>query len=69
MIELPVPDVLAAARAVGIVRVVTVGTTLESSRWSARCADQHAAVYAAVAIHPNETDASAAPSPSPSAAP
>jgi len=54
MIELPVPDVLAAARAAGIVRVVTVGTTLESSRWSAHCADQHDAVYAAVAIHPNE---------------
>ncbi len=61
MIELPVPDVLAAARAAGIVRVVTVGTTLESSRWSARCADQHDAVYAAVAIHPNETDAATAP--------
>ena len=61
MIELPVPDVLAAARAAGIVRVVTVGTTLESSRWSASCADQHDAVYAAVAIHPNETDTSTAP--------
>ena len=57
MIDLPVPDVLAAARAAGIVRVVTVGTTLESSRWSARCADQHDAVYAAVAIHPNDTEA------------
>jgi len=55
MIELPVPDVLAAAHAAGIARIVTVGTDLESSRWSARCADDHAAVYAAVAIHPNET--------------
>jgi TatD DNase family protein len=55
MIDLPVADVLAAARAAGIVRVVTVGTTLESSRWSARCAAQHDGVYAAVAIHPNET--------------
>jgi TatD DNase family protein len=54
MIELPVPDVLAAAGAAGIVRVVTVATDLESARWSARCADQHDAVYAAVAIHPNE---------------
>jgi TatD DNase family protein len=77
MIELPVPEVLAAARAAGIVRVVTVGTTLESSRWSARCAEEHDAVYAAVAIHPNDTEAapplSAAPSPSaappPSASP
>ena len=69
MIELPVPDVLAAARAAGIVRVITVGTTLESSRWSARCAEEHDAVYAAVAIHPNDTEAATAPSPSPSAVP
>ena len=62
MIDLPVPDVLAAARAVGIVRVVTVATDLESARWSARCADQHAAVYAAVAIHPNDTEAATGPS-------
>jgi TatD DNase family protein len=63
MIELPVPDVLAAARAAGIVRVVTVATDLESARWSAHCADQHDAVYAAVAIHPNDTEAATAPSP------
>ena len=48
MIELPVPDVLAAARAAGIVRVVTVGTDLPSSRWSARSAAEHGDVYAAV---------------------
>ena len=46
---------MAAARAAGIVRAVTVGTDLESSRWSARCAEEHEGVYAAVAIHPNET--------------
>jgi TatD DNase family protein len=69
MIELPVPDVLAAARAAGIVRVVTVGTTLESSRWSARCAEEHDAVYAAVAIHPNDTEAATAPSPSAAVSP
>jgi TatD DNase family protein len=57
MIDLPVPDVLAAARAAGIVRVVTVGTDLGSSRWSARCAAEHDGVYAAVAIHPNDTEA------------
>jgi TatD DNase family protein len=57
MIDLPLPDVLAAARAAGIVRVVTVGTDLGSSRWSARCAEEHDGVYAAVAIHPNETEA------------
>jgi TatD DNase family protein len=57
---LPVPGVLAAARAAGIARVVTVGTDLESSRWSAECAASYGDVYAAVAIHPNET-AKAAP--------
>ena len=55
--ELPVAGVLAAARAAGIVRVVTVGSDLESSRWSARCAAGARGVYAAVAIHPNETQA------------
>ncbi len=54
MIDLPIPGVLAAARAAGIARVITVGTTLESSRWSAACAAEHDEVYAAVAIHPNE---------------
>jgi len=55
MIDVPVPGVLAAARAAGIARIVTVGTTLESSRWSAECAAEYDEVYAAVAIHPNDT--------------
>jgi TatD DNase family protein len=55
MIQLPIGQVVAAARAAGIARIVTVGTDLESSRWSARCAAEHDAVYAAVAIHPNDT--------------
>jgi TatD DNase family protein len=53
--RLDVPDVVAEARAAGIDRIVTVGTDLASSRWSARCAAEHDAVYAAVAIHPNDT--------------
>jgi TatD DNase family protein len=53
--------VLARAQAAGIARVVTVGTTLESSRWSARCAAEHEGVYAAVAIHPNDTQAATGP--------
>jgi TatD DNase family protein len=60
MIDLPIPGVLAAARAAGISQVITVGTTLESSRWSARCAAEHDEVYAAVAIHPNDTVAAVA---------
>ena len=62
MIELPVGEVVAAARTAGIARIVTVGTDLASSRWSARCAEEHDEVYAAVAIHPNDTEAATGPS-------
>jgi TatD DNase family protein len=54
---LPVDGVLAAARAVGIGRVVNVGCDLPSSRWSVVRAAEYEDVYAAVAIHPNETSA------------
>ena len=60
LIEQPAGEVLAAARAAGITRVITVGVDLPSSRWSAEFADDAAGVYAAVAIHPNETAAAAA---------
>jgi TatD DNase family protein len=59
LIERPAAEVLAAARAAGIVRVVTVGVDLASSRWAAQCAAGHPDVYAAVAVHPNETAAAA----------
>jgi TatD DNase family protein len=52
---LPVDGVLAAARAVGVGRVVNVGCDLPSSRWSVARATEYEDVYAAVAIHPNET--------------
>jgi TatD DNase family protein len=55
MLSAPVESVLADARAAGVSRVVTVGCDVESSRWAAACAAEHASVYAAVAIHPNET--------------
>jgi TatD DNase family protein len=55
MLSEPPGQVLAAAKAANITRVVTVGCDLESSRWVAACAAEHADVYAAVAIHPNET--------------
>ena len=45
---------VAAAQAVGIRRVVTVGDTLASSTWCAEAAAGHPDVYAAVAVHPNE---------------
>ena len=67
IMKVPVPDVLADARAVGIRRLVTIGTDLPSSRWAAECAAAHADVYAAVAIHPNETEAAVAAGPGPGA--
>jgi TatD DNase family protein len=60
IMKVPVEEVLADARAVGICRVVTIGTDLASSRWAAECAAAHPDVYAAVAIHPNETEAAVA---------
>jgi TatD DNase family protein len=59
LIGQPVDEVLADAAAAGIARVVTVGVDLPSSGWSARCAAEHENVYAAVAVHPNETAAAA----------
>jgi TatD DNase family protein len=56
MVDEPVAQVLADARAAGIRRVVTIGTDLASSRWAADCAAVHADVYAAVAIHPTEVE-------------
>jgi TatD DNase family protein len=55
MLSAPVESVLADARAAGVVHVVTVGCDVESSQWAAACAAEHPGVYAAVAIHPNET--------------
>ncbi len=60
MIERPAGQVVADAVAVGITRMITVGCDLPSSRWAAACAAEHEPVYAAVAIHPNETAAAAA---------
>ncbi len=60
MVAGEVTDVLAEAARCGISRVVTIGCDLPSSQWSVECAARHDAVYAAVAIHPNETAAAAA---------
>ncbi|HEV2373733.1 MAG TPA: TatD family hydrolase [Streptosporangiaceae bacterium] len=60
LIDAPAAEVVAAANAVGIARLVTVGVDLATSRWSAECADSYESVYAAVAVHPNETARAAA---------
>jgi TatD DNase family protein len=55
ILGLPVDGVLDAARALGIGRVVNIGCDLPSSRWSVSAAAGYPDVYAAVAVHPNET--------------
>lgn len=54
LIQAPVAELLAQARAVGIHQVVQIGIDVPSSRWSAAVAAEHDAVLAAVALHPNE---------------
>jgi TatD DNase family protein len=54
LMDADVDDVVAAARAVGIERIVQVGVDRDSSRWSADLAAGHDRIWAAVAIHPNE---------------
>jgi TatD DNase family protein len=63
IMNVPVEQVLADAHAVGIRRLVTIGCDLPSSRWAAECAAAHPDVYAAVAIHPNETEAAVSAGP------
>jgi TatD DNase family protein len=49
-----VDELLDAARAAGVARVVNVGCDLASSRWSVTTAAEYPEVYAAVAMHPND---------------
>ncbi len=55
-----VPAQLALARSVGIDTVVQIGVDMPSSRGSAELAAAHDAVWAAVALHPNEAGRGAA---------
>ena len=47
---------MADARTAGVLAAITVGDTLESSRWCVAAAGAHPDVYAAVAVHPTEID-------------
>ncbi|MBY8876814.1 TatD family hydrolase [Actinacidiphila acidipaludis] len=49
-----VEEALAAAAAVGVTTLIQVGCDLPGSRWAAETAAAHPAVWAAVALHPNE---------------
>jgi TatD DNase family protein len=48
------PEVVSRAEAAGISRIITIGTTLESSRKAVRLAERFGHVYAAVGWHPSD---------------
>jgi TatD DNase family protein len=50
-------EVIARAREAGVSRMITMGTTLASSRRAVELAQQYAEVFAAVGIHPNDAGA------------
>ncbi len=50
----PVADALAAARAVGVTRIVQIGCDLAGAQWAVETARDHDEVVAGVALHPNE---------------
>ena len=47
-------EVLARAQAAGIAKIISIGTSLDSSRRAVALAEQHAMIYAAVGWHPSE---------------
>lgn len=50
------PDVLARAAAAGIERIVTIGTSLASSRRAVELAEKFPNVFAVIGVHPTEAD-------------
>lgn len=52
--QVPVAQVVAEAAAVGVDRLVQIGSDLASARWTVDLLDAHPAILGGVAIHPNE---------------
>jgi len=50
------PEVVARAQAAGIAKIISIGTSLESSERALRLAERFPNVYAAVGWHPTEAD-------------
>ena len=48
------PEVLARAEAAGIAKIISIGTSLDSSRRAVALAETHPCLYAAVGWHPSE---------------
>jgi len=49
-------DVLRRATDAGVTRIVTIGTSIESSRRAIELAEKHPAVYAAIGVHPTHAE-------------
>ena len=49
----PPEDLVARARAAGVNRILTVGTSIDGSRAALELADRHAEVFAVVGVHPH----------------
>jgi TatD DNase family protein len=47
-------DAIARAAAVGVGRIVQIGCDLPGAAWAVRAAEEHGALVAGVALHPNE---------------
>lgn len=54
--EPPVAELVAAARRVGVERILTIGLDVESNREAVRAAREHPEVFAAVGHHPNSAE-------------
>ena len=48
------PEVIARAQAAGIAKIISIGTSLDSSERAIRLAEKFPAIYAAVGWHPTE---------------
>src|SRR5271170_6320625 len=48
------PEVIARAQATGITKMISIGTSLDSSERAIRLAEKFPAIYAAVGWHPSE---------------
>lgn len=49
-------DVLRRANEAGVTRIVTIGTSLESSRRAIELAEKHPAIFATVGVHPTSVE-------------
>jgi TatD DNase family protein len=49
-------DVLRRANDAGVTRIITVGTSVESSRRAIELAEKHSAVFAAIGVHPTSAE-------------